>query len=188
MEPIFFETPAKFRTWLKKNHARLDEAHIGFYKKGSGKKTMTLPEAVSQALCFGWIDGKMNSLDDESYMIRFTPRRAKSNWSAVNINRVNELIKEGLMEPPGLEAFNRRTDDKSAIYSYEQMQTAKLPEKYGKQFKAKKKAWEFYKAQTPSYKRMTAWWVISAKKEETRIRRLGQLIEHSAKGRRHPNF
>ncbi|HYN35360.1 MAG TPA: YdeI/OmpD-associated family protein [Actinomycetota bacterium] len=187
-KPLFFADQSKFRAWLTKNHDKLDEAQIGFYKKASGIPSMTWPEAVDEALCFGWIDGRRNGIDDVSYMNRFTPRKRTSNWSAINIKRANELAKEGLMQPAGLEAFSRRTDDRSAIYSYEQMKTAKLPEKYAKRFRESRKAWGYYKAQSPSYKRTVAWWVISAKKEETRLRRLGQLIEHSGKGRKHPNF
>ena len=187
-KPLFFADQLKFRAWLAKNHDKLDEAQIGFYKKGSGIPSMTWPEAVDQALCFGWIDGRRNGIDDVSYMNRFTPRKPTSNWSAINIKRAKELIEEGLMQPAGLEAFNRRSDDRSAVYSYEQMKTAKLPAKYAKRFRENKQAWEFYKAQSASYKRITAWWVISAKREETQLRRLDQLVEHSEKGRRHPNF
>lgn len=188
-KPLFFADQLKFRAWLAKNHDKLDEAQIGFYKKGSGIPSMTWPEAVDQALCFGWIDGRRNGIDDDvSYMNRFTPRKPTSNWSAINIKRAKELIEEGLMQPAGIKAFNRRTDERSAIYSYEQMKTATLPAKYTRRFRESEKAWEFYKAQTASYKRMTAWWVISAKREETQLRRLGQLIEHSGKERKLPQF
>ena len=188
MEPIFFADAQKFRAWLAKNHDKLDEAQIGFYKKGSGIPSMTWQEAVDQALCYGWIDGKVNRIDDVSYMHRFTPRKPTSNWSAVNIKRAKELIEEGLMQPAGLEAFNRRSEDKSAIYSYEQRKNPKLPPEYEKRLRKNKKAWSYFDKQAPYYKKVVVYWVTSAKKEETRLRRLQQLIGHSEKERRVPKF
>jgi uncharacterized protein YdeI (YjbR/CyaY-like superfamily) len=183
MKPRFFAKPADFRRWLERNHDKSAELWVGFYKKGSGKPSITWPEAVDQALCFGWIDGLRKSVDDDSYMIRFTPRTARSTWSAVNIKRAKELIGEGLMQPAGLKAFEARTDDRSAIYSYEQRKTAELDSAQTKQFQKNRKAWEFFQAQPPGYRRSAAHWVVSAKQEETRARRLSQLIEDSERGK-----
>jgi uncharacterized protein YdeI (YjbR/CyaY-like superfamily) len=183
MKPRFFAKPADFRRWLERNHDKSAELWVGFYKKGSGKPSITWPEAVDQALCFGWIDGLRKSVDDDSYMIRFTPRTARSTWSAVNIKRAKELIGEGLMQPAGLKAFEARADDRSAIYSYEQRKTAELDSAQTKQFQKNRKAWEFFQAQPPGYRRSAAHWVVSAKQEETRARRLSQLIEDSERGK-----
>jgi uncharacterized protein YdeI (YjbR/CyaY-like superfamily) len=183
MEPRFFTKPADFRGWLERYHDESAELWVGFYKKGSGKPSMTWPEAVDQALCFGWIDGLRKSVDDDSYMNRFTPRTARSTWSAVNIKRAKELIGEGLMQPAGLKAFEARADDRSAIYSYEQRKTAELDAAQKKQFQKNRRAWEFFQAQPPGYRRSAAHWVVSAKQEETRARRLSQLIEDSAQER-----
>jgi len=185
-EPTFFETPADFRAWLATNHDSAAELWVGFYKKGSGRPSITWPESVDQALCFGWIDGLRKSHDDDSYKIRFTPRRARSTWSAVNIARVNELHAQGLMHPAGLSAFEARTDDNSAIYAYEQRHDAQLDDNASAQFKANKKAWDFFQAQPPSYQKAALHWVISAKQEATRQRRLAQLIDDSAHGRTVP--
>jgi len=184
IKPVFFSSPNAFRAWFQKHHAEEHELWVGFHKKGSGRPSITWPEAVDAALCFGWIDGVRKSLDDGSYVIRFTPRKPRSTWSAVNIKRVGELAKLGLMQPAGLKAFEKRSDDRSAIYSYEQRKTAKLPVDYEKQFRARKKAWEFFQAQPPWYRRTAAYWVISAKKEETRLKRLAALIEDSEHGQR----
>jgi uncharacterized protein YdeI (YjbR/CyaY-like superfamily) len=185
-DPTFFETPADFRGWLEKNHDRATELLVGFRKKASGKPSITWPEAVDQALCFGWIDGVRRSIDDTSYTIRFTPRRARSIWSAVNIERAKELIELGLMRPAGLKAFEARSDDRSAIYSYELRHAAELTAEQERRFRANAKAWAWFRAQPPSYQRAATHWVVSAKKEETRDRRLAQLIEASAKGRTVP--
>ena len=152
---------------------------MGFYKVGSGKASITWPEAVDGALCFGWIDGVRKSLDESRYVIRFTPRRAKSIWSAVNIRRVAELTTQNLMRPAGIQAFERRTGNRSEIYAYEQRMGAKLSADYERKFRANKKAWKYFQAQPPWYRRTASWWVISAKKEETRLKRLAQLIDHS---------
>jgi uncharacterized protein YdeI (YjbR/CyaY-like superfamily) len=183
MKPLFFSTPAFFRDWLEKHHNKQQEVLVGFHKKGSGKPSITWPESVDAALCFGWIDGVRKSLGDDSYTIRFTPRKPRSTWSAVNIKRVAELKKMGLMHPAGLKAFEKRADDKSAIYSYEQRKKASLGEEYEKQFRVRKKAWDFFQAQPAWYRRTASWWVISAKKEETRLKRLTTLIEDSERGR-----
>jgi len=183
MRPAFFATPAAFRRWLEKNHEKVAELLVGFYKKDSGKPSITWPESVDQALCFGWIDGIRRRIDDVSYSIRFTPRKRGSIWSAVNIRRATELTKQGLMSPPGLRAFEARDEKKSAIYSYENAPRT-LPPDAEKALRANKKAWEYFDAQPPSYRRLATYWVLSAKKEETRARRLALLIADSAAGRR----
>jgi uncharacterized protein YdeI (YjbR/CyaY-like superfamily) len=183
MEPHFFASPAAFRAWLKKHHASATELLVGFYKKDSGKPSITWPESVDQALCFGWIDGVRRRIDDLSYSIRFTPRKTISNWSAINISRVAELTKLGLMQPAGLRAFEKRREDKSAIYAYENA-VRTLDPADEKAFRANRKAWQFFNAQAPSYRRVCIYWVTSGKREETRARRLATLIEDSASGRR----
>lgn len=182
MEATFFKTPAEFRKWLERNHDRVQELWVGYYKKGSGKPSITWPESVDQALCFGWIDGIRKSIDETSYRIRFTPRKPRSTWSAVNINRVQELIKADLMQPSGLKAFEGRKEARSAIYAYEQ-RAQKLEGEYEKRLKANKKAWKFFQSQPPWYQMTVTWWIVSAKKEETRLKRLDQLIADSAQGR-----
>jgi uncharacterized protein YdeI (YjbR/CyaY-like superfamily) len=183
MPPTFFATPADFRRWLEKHHAEESELLVGFYKKDSGKPSITWPESVDQALCFGWIDGVRRRIDDVSYSIRFTPRKSISNWSAINIARVAELTKLGVMAPAGLRAFEKRREDKSAIYAYENKVRTLAPADE-KRFRANKKAWAFCTTQAPSYQRVAIYWVTSAKREETRERRLATLIEDSANGRR----
>jgi uncharacterized protein YdeI (YjbR/CyaY-like superfamily) len=187
MKPAYLQSPADFRSWLAQNHDHCTELFVGFYKKDSGKPSITYPEALDQALCFGWIDGVRKSVDALSYTVRFTPRRAKSYWSMVNTKRAKELIRLGLMEPPGLKAFQARDPSKSKRYSFER-ENAKLPPAYAKQFKANPKAWAFFQAQAPYYQRVFTWWVISAKQEPTRLRRLQTLIGLCAQHRRHPQF
>ena len=182
MKPIFFPSSLAFRTWLEQHHAEAQELWVGFHKKSTGKPSLTWPESVDAALCFGWIDGLRKSVNAETYTIRFTPRKPSSTWSAINIKRVGELTKLGLMQPAGLMAFWKRSDDKSAIYSYEQRKTAKLSDAYEKQFHANKKAWDYFQAQAPWYRRTASFWVISAKKEETKLKRLAALIEASERG------
>jgi uncharacterized protein YdeI (YjbR/CyaY-like superfamily) len=183
VKPLFFASPVQWRRWLATHHAREDEVLVGFYKRSSGKPSITWPESVDEALCFGWIDGIRRSMDAESYAIRFTPRRKNSVWSAVNVRRVAELTKRRRMRAAGLRAFRARTAAKTAIYSFEQRKTAQLPPAYVKQFKANANAWSFFKARPPWYQRTTAYWVISAKQDETRLRRLAVLIDDSAHGR-----
>lgn len=182
MRPKFFKTPEDFRAWLEKNHATKKELFVGFYKKASGKPSITWPEAVDQALCFGWIDGVRKSIDEDSYMNRFTPRTSRSSWSAVNIDRAKELERLGLMTPAGRAAFERRSEERSRIYSYERA-NARLDPAMEKMFRSNKKAWSFFDSRPPSYKKAVVWWVVSAKKEETRRRRLETLISDSAAGR-----
>ncbi len=179
----FFRSPSDFRNWLEKNHTSVRELWVGFYKKASGKPSITWPESVDEALCFGWIDGIRKRVDAISYQIRFTPRRRGSIWSAINIKRARELSKEKRMRPAGLKAFKARVENKSGIYSYEQRQS-KLPEPYANILKKNKVAWDFFQAQPSSYRKMIGWWIVSAKKEETRLQRLSKLITESAKGRR----
>jgi len=182
VEPVFFAAPAEFRAWLAENHDRASELWVGFHKKATGQPSITWPAAVDEALCFGWIDGIRRSLGDESYMIRFTPRKPRSTWSAVNIARAKELIAEGRMRPAGLAAFEARSDDRSAIYAYEQRHDAQLAPEDERQFRADERAWSFFEAQPPSYRKTSIWWVVSAKREETRSKRLRTLIEGSAQG------
>jgi uncharacterized protein YdeI (YjbR/CyaY-like superfamily) len=183
MPPTFFETPGAFRTWLEKHHGKATELLVGFYKKGSGKPSMTWPESVDQALCFGWIDGVRRRIDDVSYSIRFTPRKRGSIWSAINIGRAEELTRLGLMGSAGVKAFEGRIEAKSRVYAYENA-VRMLDPAAEKAFRANRKAWKFFNEQAPSYRRVAIYWVTSAKKEETRARRLATLIEDSANGRR----
>ena len=181
--PTFFKTPADFRKWLNKHHASAKELWVGLYKKDSGKPSITWPESIDEALCHGWIDGIRKSVDETSYKIRFTPRRARSIWSAVNIKRVGELTKEGRMKPAGEKAFAGRFEYKSGIYAYEQRKP-ELPEAYASQLRKNKVAARFFESQPPSYRKMAMWWIVSAKQEETRLKRLRRLIDESAQGRR----
>ena len=182
--PMFFPEPARFRAWLTKHHAAAREIWVGFHKKGSGRPSLTWPESVDEALCFGWIDGIRKRLDADRYVIRFTPRKRTSTWSAVNIKRIGELIARGRVRPAGLEAYAKRSEARSATYSYEQRAGATLGAALTKQFRSHRAAWAFFQEQPPWYRRTCTWWIVSAKREETRLRRLSSLIESSAKGRR----
>ena len=188
MAPTFFKTPAALRRWFKTHHATSAELWIGFYKKGSGRGGVAYRQALDEALCFGWIDGMVRRVDELSYMQRFTPRRPRSTWSAANVAKVTALVAEGRMQPAGLAAFERRMPDRSAVYSYEQRQAAALSPTERRAVKADPAAWRFFGAQPPSYKRSVAWWIQSAKKAETRGRRLAVLIDCSARGRLVPPF
>ena len=181
---LFFATPNDFRNWLAENYDQHTELWVGYYKKSTKKASITWPESVDQALCYGWIDGIRKSVDEESYKIRFTPRRPNSVWSAVNLKKMKELIAEGLMEKPGLEIYEKRKAEKEQIYAYEQKQAAALPEAYEKLLKANEAAWAFFEKSAPYYKRQMTWWIISAKKKATQINRLNKLIEHSAEGKK----
>ncbi len=183
MKPRFFKTPAAFRKWLAANHTKAKELWVGFYKKDSGRPSITWPESVDEALSFGWIDGIRKKFDDESYVIRFTPRKPDSIWSAVNIRNVERLIKEGRMTLRGLKAYEARKEYRSGIYAYEQ-RPAELVEPYASQFKRNKAAWKFFQAQPPYYRKTMTWFIVSAKQEQTRLARLDKLIEASAKGQR----
>ncbi len=179
----FFKTPAEFRTWLEKNHAKKEEQWVGFYKTLSGKKSITWPESVDHALCFGWIDGLRKGIDEESYKIRFTPRKKTSIWSAVNLKKVEELKKAGLMQEAGLQIYNERNGKNEKKYSFEQ-QEIKLEPAFEKEFKSNKEAWKWFSASAASYRKAAIWWVIQAKQESTRTRRLKTLIHDSANGER----
>jgi uncharacterized protein YdeI (YjbR/CyaY-like superfamily) len=180
VKPVFFATRAEFRSWLERHHADRRELLVGFHKKGTGRPSITWPESVDEALCFGWIDGVRRSLGDEAYTIRFTPRQARSTWSAVNVRRAGELIEEGRMTPAGLTAFEARGDDRTAIYSYEQRHAATLDDEQERRFRAAAEAWEWFQSRPPSYRRAAIHWVTSAKRPETRERRLQTLIEDCA--------
>lgn len=183
MKPLYFASPAEWREWLQEHHADTAELLVGLYKVGSGRPSVTWSQSVDQALCFGWIDGIRRSVDEARYVIRFTPRRQGSVWSAVNTRRVAELTKAGLMHPAGLEALKARKESKSEIYAYEQQRkNATLGPRYTAMLKANPKAWRFFQSQPPGYQRTMSWWVVSAKKEETRLRRLKALMADSAKG------
>ena len=182
MRPTYFKTPADWRRWLTQHHADRTELWVGFHKRHTGKASITWPESVDEALCFGWIDGVRRSLNGTSYVIRFTPRKTDSTWSLVNTRRVNELIKRRRMRPAGLKAFRARRPERSGIYSFEK-RPRQLPLKYGRPLRADAAAWTFFRSRPPWYRRLVAHWIVSAKKEETRLRRLAALIEDSAAGR-----
>jgi uncharacterized protein YdeI (YjbR/CyaY-like superfamily) len=177
-----FASAAEFRRWLERHHASEREAWIGYYKKGVPKQSISYPEAVEEALCFGWIDGIGYRIDDEVTANRFTPRTKRSTWSAVNVRRVGELLAAGRMYPAGIAAFEARTPDNTGIYSYEN-RPPDLPETYLRRLRANAAAWRYWHGQTPGYRRGATWWVVSAKQEATRQRRLATLIEDSAAGR-----
>ena len=181
MKPKFFTSPDQFHQWLEKNQDSATELLVGFYKKMSGKESITYPEALDEALCFGWIDGVRKSIDNASYTIRFTPRKSKSIWSLVNVRHVERLQQEGRMKPSGLEAFALRDPKRTGIYSFEN-RPRELSPAYKRKFRLNKKAWEFFEAQPPFFRKTAAFYVMSAKKEETRVRRLEHLIESSEKG------
>lgn len=184
MEPRFFTTPAEWRRWLARHHASAPELWVGFHKRATGRPSITWPEAVDQALAYGWIDGIRKRLDAERYVIRFTPRRPGSIWSAVNLRRVAELTEQGMMHPAGLAAHAKATDARSGIYSYEQRKAAELPREMEERFRRHPGAWAFFRSQPPSYRHGATWWVISARRDDTRERRIATLIEDSAAGRR----
>jgi uncharacterized protein YdeI (YjbR/CyaY-like superfamily) len=183
MEPTFFKTSTEFRRWLKTNHAKETELWIAFYKKGCGKKGITYQEALDEALCYGWIDGLRKTHDDEAFKIRFSPRKARSLWSAINIKRVGELQEEGRMQKTGLDVFAARKDQ----VGYSIRHAVKdLPPDLKKIFQQHQKAWEFHQAQPPGYRKMLAFWISFAKREETRMKRLRMIIEYAEKGLRIP--
>jgi uncharacterized protein YdeI (YjbR/CyaY-like superfamily) len=183
MNPIFFENKQAFYSWLEENHTKAKELLVGYYKVSTGKPSMTWSESVDQELCFGWIDGIRRSIDDESYSIRFTPRKPNSNWSAVNIKKVEELLAAGQMTPAGLRLFEMRKEEKSEVYSYEN-RIETFPPEVEARFKQNEKAWEFFSKQAPSYRKTAIYWVMSAKQAVTFEKRLAQLIDSSEKGKR----
>jgi uncharacterized protein YdeI (YjbR/CyaY-like superfamily) len=182
--PIFFAKPAAFREWLKKHHQTKREQWVGFHRKASGRPSITWPEAVDEALCFGWIDGLRKTIDAESYKIRFTPRRPTGTWSAINIRRIKELMRDRRVRPAGIKAFQKRMPEKSGIYSYENRKSATLNDPALKLFQAETAAWEFFQHQAASYRQTMIWWIVSAKRPQTREDRLRKLIAFSKAGRR----
>jgi uncharacterized protein YdeI (YjbR/CyaY-like superfamily) len=182
--PIFFASGAEFRAWLEQHHAAETELLVGYFKRGTGRPSMTWQESVDEALCFGWIDGVRRGIDADSYSIRFTPRQKRSTWSLANIKRVGELDAEGRMTPAGLAAFEARTGDRSGIYSHEQRHAPEFDAEQRARFEASPDAWAWFQAAAPSYRRQATHWVTSAKKPETRERRLATLIADSAAGRK----
>ena len=182
---MFFSSPAELRAWLEQHHKTDSEVWVGYYKKATGKPTLTWSEAVDEALCFGWIDGKLQRIDDERHRQRFTPRRPRSNWSEVNVAKVAELRKQGRMTPAGEAAFAARRDDPSAL-TYERRHEAAFDREQEAAFRADEAAWTWFSDQSASYRQLATFWVVSAKRPETRERRLATLIECSAEGRRIP--
>jgi len=176
MEPFFFPTQSSLRAWFEKNHETEKELLVGYYKTATGRESITWSESVDEALCFGWIDGIRRSIDAESYCIRFTPRKPYSIWSAINIRKVEELTKSGHMRPAGLEAFSKRMESGSRIYSYETTEEASLPAGMETQFIQDVKAWHYFQSQAPAYRKVTIRWVMSAKQDATRQKRLNELI------------
>lgn len=187
MEITYFRSPADLRAWFEQHHQAAQELWVGYHKMSTGEPSVTWPESVDEALCFGWIDGIRKSVDERRYTIRFTPRRPGSIWSAVNIRRVQVLKEAGRMHPAGLHAYDARQENKSGIYSYEQRRD-QLDEPYVSLLRQNQAAWDFYQAQPASYRKAVNWWVVSAKSEETRLKRLEKLVEDSAKGRRIAQF
>jgi uncharacterized protein YdeI (YjbR/CyaY-like superfamily) len=186
IKPTYFATPALWRAWLETHHASKTEVLVGFYKKDSGKPSITWPESVDEALCFGWIDGVRKGVSEIAYTIRFTPRKATSIWSAINVAKIDALRKAGKMQPAGEAAFAKRTDAKTAVYSFERKEAAKLTDAQTATFVANTKAHAWFTRQAPGYQRTAIHWVVSAKQEATRDRRLAQLISDSAAGRTIP--
>ena len=181
MKVVFFQTPDKFHSWLEQSHQRCAELWVGFYKKSSGKPSITYPEALDEALCFGWIDGLRKKVNGDAYTVRFTPRKPKSQWSTVNIKKADKLSRAGRMRPAGINAFTG-AHDQARKYSYEQRNQATLPPQQERRFRANRKAWDFFQAQTAWYRRTATFWVVSAKQEETRQKRLSTLMSDSERG------
>ena len=186
--PRFFPTAADFRAWLHANHDRVTELVVGFHRKASGKPSITWPESVDEALCYGWIDGVRRSLDEHSYTIRFTPRKSSSIWSNVNIAKAEALLAAGKMAPAGVAAWQRRDPARSGIYSFEREEPAAFDATMERQFKANRGAWKFFGAQPAGYRRVATHYVVSAKRPETREKRLATLIGCSARGERLPHL
>lgn len=184
MKPVYFKDQFEFRQWLAENHADKNELLVGFYKISTGKPSMTWSESVDQAICYGWIDGIRKTVDAESYCIRFTPRKPTSTWSKVNIQKVENLIKNGLMTAAGLEAYNKRSMENSGIYSFENEEKV-FPLEFERKFKTNHIAWDFFcKLTPPSYRKTVIHWILSAKQEITRISRLEKLIAASEQQKR----
>lgn len=184
-KPVFFSSPSAFRKWLEEHHAEEELLWAGYYKVATGKPSMRWEESVREALCFGWIDGLRKSIDEESYKIRFTPRREGSHWSLKNIEMVEELKEQGKMQPAGLMAYRKRDINNAGQASYEK-EALKLKEEYREEIKANNKAWVFFQELAPGYTRQSVHWVMSAKQEKTRRRRLRILIESCEKEEKIP--
>lgn len=182
-KPRFFASPAAFRAWLERHHRTASELLVGFHKRHTGTPSLTWPESVDEALCYGWIDGVRRRIDDATYTIRFSPRKPGSIWSAVNLKRARALVKEGRMRPAGLRVFQERDRKKSGLYSFEQRRKIRLPPRFARLLRANPKAWAFFRSQAPWYRRTARFWVVAAKQEATRLSRLTQLIDCSARGR-----
>lgn len=180
-DPIFFSSPGAWRAWLEEHHERETEVLVGFYKKATGRAGMSWSQSVDEALCFGWIDGVRRRIDEHSHSMRFTPRKPRSTWSAVNIEKAERLIADGRMRPAGLSAFHARSEERSRIYSFEQGDV-ELPADALRRLRANAVAWSYWQSRPAGYRRVAAWWVISAKRPETRARRLETLIEDCAAG------
>jgi uncharacterized protein YdeI (YjbR/CyaY-like superfamily) len=187
-EAIYFGSPDEFRAWLEQHHETATEVFVGMWKKHTGQATLTWSDAVDEALCFGWIDGIMRRVDDERHVQRFTPRKPTSNWSAVNIAKIEQLRAAGKLRPAGEAAFALRREEQSGVYSYEQRHLAAFEPEQEERFRANAAAWEYWSAAPSGYRKMATWWVVSAKQPETRERRLGLLIEDCAAGRRLKQF
>jgi uncharacterized protein YdeI (YjbR/CyaY-like superfamily) len=183
MTAIFFVDRAEFRAWLERHHDTATEVWVGFFRKGTRRTTLDYPASVEEALCFGWIDGVRKKIDEDSYTNRFTPRRPGSNWSEVNIRRVHELTARGRMAPAGLREFEARKAT-PAGYSFEQRGTMEFDAVMETRFRANPAAWDWWTAAPPGYRKFAIWWVLSAKREATRARRLETLIADSAAGRK----
>ncbi len=187
MDIIYFKSPAEMRKWLSENHLTATEIFAGFFKRSTGKESITWDESVAEALCYGWIDGIRRSIDEESYSIRFTPRKPGSTWSQKNIRTVEELIKSGRMQPAGLAIYQKRKEEKSGLYSFEREKISLTPE-FESLFKQNKKAWEFFSSKAPSYRKTAVYWVMSAKQEKTRAKRLQELIMASEQNQKPAPF
>ena len=184
MQPRFFARSADFRRWLERNAATTSELVVGFRKVGSGRPSMNWPDSVNEALCFGWIDGVRKRIDDQSYLIRFTPRKVDSIWSAVNVAKVEYLIAQGRMQPAGLTAYQRRTEARTRVYAYEQVDEAQLSDEEQRVFRRDKTAWKYFESVPTGYRRTMLYWIIAGRRPETRARRLEQLIAACAAGKR----
>jgi uncharacterized protein YdeI (YjbR/CyaY-like superfamily) len=186
-DPVFFASPLEFRAWLVDHHASAAELLVGYFRTGSGRPTMSWSESVDEALCYGWIDGVRRAIDAERYSIRFTPRKARSIWSNVNLAKVDVLIAAGRMRTAGLAAWERRSPERSGIYSFEKASVA-FDAPMLRRFEGHDRAWQFFQAQPAGYRKLATHWVISAARPETRERRFTALLEHSVRGERLPQY
>lgn len=183
MDPLYFRSGREFREWLQKHHASADSVWVGFFKKSATQRGITYAEALDEALCFGWIDGLLRSVDQDRHVRRFSPRKPTSIWSNINVGHAERLIREQRMQPAGLAAFHRRSQEKTGVYSFEN-KPQEFPPSYVKRFRANRPAWTFWRTQPPGYRRVVIWWVVSAKQEATRERRFARVVAESTAGRR----